>query len=210
MLIYKGSSFWINYFQKRSIGPVLHPLDAFWHSPVGLQVVQVERLFAGAQDAGDGGTVAYSEADLHIDALCCPPVNVSGEEPVVLAGLKHVAYLVCPDGVEVLIIATHLLPLGSVCEEGAGGMDERGEAEEEVEGEAKMINAFTKTWHKLNFLFPSLPFCLSLFSYLLIPLPHSLFFLSSTLFFSVQGQPFITIRATHLEHTHTQQTILPG
>lgn len=127
--LFIGFSFWIHYLKKRCIGPVLHPFDALRHGPVGLQVVQVKRLFAGAQDTRDGRAVTYGEADLHVDALCRPPVNVSGEEPVVLAGLKHIAHLVCPDGVEVLIVPAHLLPLGNVrmwCEEGAGGVDERG------------------------------------------------------------------------------------
>lgn len=101
-----------NYLQKRSISPVLHPFNALRHGPVGLQVVQVERLFAGAQNAGNGRAVADCEADLHVDALCCSPVYVSGQQPVVLAGLEHVAHLVRSDGVEVLVITAHLLPLG--------------------------------------------------------------------------------------------------
>ncbi len=114
-LLFKSFIFRIHYLKKRGIGPVLHPFDAFWHGSVSLQVVQVECLFAGAQDTGDGRAVAYGEADLHIDALCRPSVNVSCEEPVVLAGLKHVTHLVRPDGVEILVIAAHLLPLVYGC-----------------------------------------------------------------------------------------------
>lgn len=114
LLYSKGSYFGVHYLQKRRIGPVLHPFDALRHSPVSLQVVEVERLFAGAQHAGDGGAVAHGEADLHVDAQRSSPVDVSGEQPVVLTGLEHVAHLVCPDGVEVLVVAAHLLPLGNV------------------------------------------------------------------------------------------------
>lgn len=112
--LFKGFCFWIHYLKKRGVGPVLHPFEALRHRPVRLQVVQIKSLFAGAQDTGDGRAVTYGEANLHVDALCCPPVNVSGEEPVVLAGLKHITHLVRPDGVEVLIIPAHLLPLGNV------------------------------------------------------------------------------------------------
>ena len=212
----KDSSIWIHYLKKRGVGPILHPLDALWHSSVRLQVVQVERLFAGAQDARDGRAVAYSEADLHVDALRRPPVDVSGEEPVVLAGLKHVAHLVRPDGVEVLIIAAYLLPLRKVCvcvcvcvcEAGAGVRMRGEEVEKEGRREAKMINGFTETWHKLNFPFPSLPFCLPLLSCLPTRLPHSLFFPPLPCSFlsrdnhSSQLEPLTSNTHTNT-HTHT-------
>lgn len=122
-----------HYLQKRGVGPVLHSFNAVRHSPLSLQVVQVKRLFTGAQDAGDGCAITYSEAYLHVDPLRCPPVDVCGEQPVVLAGLKHVAHLVCSDGVEVLIISAHLLPLGIIGKRGRcrGGWMRRDEAEEE-------------------------------------------------------------------------------
>lgn len=109
-----------NYLQKRGVSPVLHPFDALRDGAVGLQVVQVERLLAGAQNAGNGRAVAHCEADLHVDALRRPPVYVSGQQPVVLAGLEHVAHLVRPDGVEVLVVTAHLLPLGRA-EQGCRG-----------------------------------------------------------------------------------------
>lgn len=68
----------MSYLQKRCVGPILHPFDAFGHGPVRLQVVQVEGLLAGAQHAGDGRAVAHGEADLHVDALRRPPVDVGG------------------------------------------------------------------------------------------------------------------------------------
>lgn len=103
---------WTSYLQKRCVGPILHPFDAFGHGPVRLQVVEVKSLFARAQHVGDGRAVADGEADLHVDALCRPPVDVGGEQPVVLAGLKDIAHLVRADGVEVLVVPAHLLPLG--------------------------------------------------------------------------------------------------
>jgi len=90
---------------------------------VRLQVVQVECLLARSQDARDGGTVAHSETDLHIDALCCSPVHIRGEQPVVLAGLEHVAHLVCTDGVEVLVVAADLLPLWMEGDLGSDGVE---------------------------------------------------------------------------------------
>ncbi|TNN55895.1 hypothetical protein EYF80_033894 [Liparis tanakae] len=78
---------------------------------VGLVVVEVEGLFARAGDFGDGAAVAHRESDLHVDALRSTPVDEGGEQPVVLTGVEDVAHLVGPDGVEVFIIATHLLPL---------------------------------------------------------------------------------------------------
>lgn len=131
--------FWRNYLQKRGISPVLHPFNALRHGAVGLQVVQVERLFAGAQNAGNGRAVAHGEADLHVDALRCPPVYVRGQQPVVLAGLEHVAHLVRPDGVEVLVITADLLPLGIV-----GMRGRRREESRRKGGEVKMINGFTE------------------------------------------------------------------
>lgn len=46
-----------------------------------------------------------------MDALGPSPPDVLGAHPVVLIGIEDVAYLVGADGVHVLIIATHLLPL---------------------------------------------------------------------------------------------------
>lgn len=63
--------------------------------------------------------------------------------------------------------------------------------------ESKMINGFTKTRHKLNFLHHSFP----IFSH---PLPpFFIVFFSALTFSAAQGHPFITIRVTHLKHTHT-------
>lgn len=57
--------------------------------------------------------------------------------------------------------------------------------EEQGRGEPKMINGFTKTWHKLNFLCASLPFCFSLSfpASSLYSLTHSLFSLLTLFFF---------------------------
>lgn len=46
-----------------------------------------------------------------MDALGPPPPNVLGAHPVVLIGIEDVAHLVGADGVHILIIAAHLLPL---------------------------------------------------------------------------------------------------
>lgn len=115
----------MSYLEKRCVGPILHPFDALGHGSVRLQVVQVESLLARAQHAGNGRAVAHGEADLHVDALRRPSVDVGGEQPVVLAGLKHVAHLVRADGVEVLVVAAHLLPLGEERESETGSVDEQ-------------------------------------------------------------------------------------
>lgn len=117
------------HLQKGGVGPVLDSFDALGHGPVSLQVVQVERLLAGAEDAGDGGAVSHGEADLHVDPLRRTPVDVRGEEPVVLARLKHVAHLVRPDGIEVLVVAAHLLPLRVSSRQGLDESRGRGEGE---------------------------------------------------------------------------------
>lgn len=97
------------HFQIRSLHPEGGALGG--DHGVRLVVVEVKGLLARAGHVGDGAAVAHGESDLHVDALCPAPIDKGGEEPVVLTGLEDVAHLVRPDGVEVFIVAAHLLPL---------------------------------------------------------------------------------------------------
>ncbi len=78
---------------------------------VGLEVVEVERLFAGADDAGQAVTVTKGEFDLNVDALGRATPDPVSPEPVVLIGLHHVTHLVCSDGDVLLVHDAHLFPL---------------------------------------------------------------------------------------------------
>lgn len=81
------------------------------NNSVGFVIIEIKRLLAGARDVGDGAAITHGESNLHIDALRSAPIDEGGEEPVVLTGLEDITHLVGPDGVEVFIIAAHLLPL---------------------------------------------------------------------------------------------------
>lgn len=91
----------------------LHPEGGAFGGDYGVRlvVVEVEGLLARAGHVGDGAAVAHGESDLHVDALRPAPIDEGGEEPVVLTGLEDVTHLVRPDGVEVFVVAAHLLPL---------------------------------------------------------------------------------------------------
>lgn len=90
-----------------------------------LQVQQVEGLFAGAQDQGDGVAVPQGELQLHVDLLGWLARDPVGAEPVVLAVLHHIADLEGPDGSVVLIDPTDLLPLKKM--KGGGKQKQRDE-----------------------------------------------------------------------------------
>lgn len=92
---------------------VLHPwrVNFSGRVRVRLEVVEVEGLLARAWDIRDAAAVSHWELDLDMDALGPPPPNVLGAHPVVLIGIEDVAHLVGADGVHILIIAAHLLPL---------------------------------------------------------------------------------------------------
>lgn len=91
----------------------LHPEDCAFsgNDSIVFIIVEIKRLLAGTGDIWDGAAVAHGESYLHIDALCSAAINEGCEEPVVLTWFEDIAHLVRPDGVEVFVIATHLLPL---------------------------------------------------------------------------------------------------
>lgn len=92
---------------------VLHPwrVNFGGRVRVRLEKVEVEGLLARAWYIRDAAAVSHRELDLDMDALGSSPPDVLGAHPVVLIGIEDVAHLVGADGVHVLIIATHLLPL---------------------------------------------------------------------------------------------------
>ena len=80
--------------------------------PVRLDVEEVEGLLAGARHAGDAVAVAQCELELHENALAASARHPARLQPVVLLqGLHHVAHLVRPDWLVLLIYTADLLPL---------------------------------------------------------------------------------------------------
>lgn len=90
---------------------VLALTDAVAQIGVGLSIVEVEGLLAGACHTRDAVAVPQGELELDEDPLAVTPGDPTRLQPVVLVGLHNVAHLVGADGFVLLVHAADFLPL---------------------------------------------------------------------------------------------------
>lgn len=101
--------------------------------PVRFDIQEVEGLLAGARYPRNTVAVTQRELELHKNALAAAPRHPAGLQPVVLLRwLHHVAHLVRPDGLVLLIHTTYLLPLERETVDMEGKYEERDNKEKKT------------------------------------------------------------------------------